>query len=395
VIPPFTKMLAALSVSAMLTVASGCGTGGGPLDARAQTRVVEVDGSAPEMNVVLLSYFPRSITVHRGDTVRFKPVWTGEPHTVTMGTLADAFVSQALAALAAGRPVPPTAIPRFLAAGAARGIPSATDPCFLAHGVPSKQADVTCPRGQQPAFYGTQSYYNSGWLTPGAAFDVPIAPTTPLGTYRYYCILHGPRMSGEITVADRRAPMPSDAEVRREGTQERRELVDNALPAYGQAQEGKFALPGLANVAGYASFTAPTAPIYEFIPNVIRAHVGEKVIWTMFGVHTITFNPTLTPGDWIARDPTGSVTIRAAARDPVRFPGAPEPAETASAATVPRVEQTIDGGEYDGSGPKSTGLVESIPPSLYDVAVTFTRPGAYAYVCLIHPKMGGVVDVNA
>src|SRR3954468_10273505 len=56
----------------------------------AQSRTVQIDGTADKFNAAFLQYFPKRVTVHPGDTVDFHENWTGEPHTVTMGTLIDA-----------------------------------------------------------------------------------------------------------------------------------------------------------------------------------------------------------------------------------------------------------------------------------------------------------------
>ena len=34
------------------------------------------------------------------------------------------------------------------------------------------------------------------------------------------------------------------------------------------------------------------------------------------------------------------------------------------------------------------------PPDIIAPTITFTKPGTYTYVCLVHPKMGGVVKVT-
>jgi plastocyanin len=53
-----------------------------------------------------------------------------------------------------------------------------------------------------------------------------------------------------------------------------------------------------------------------------------------------------------------------------------------------------DGGSFDGTGFRSTGLVLSFPPSLLGYKMTFTKAGTYGYVCLIHPGMTGSVVVG-
>ena len=57
--------------------------------------------------------------------------------------------------------------------------------------------------------------------------------------------------------------------------------------------------------------------------------------------------------------------------------------------------KVVDGGKYDGTGFRSSSVSdESFPPNLVGFSLTFTKPGTFSYVCLIHPKMGGVVKVT-
>src|SRR5437764_492440 len=51
---------------------------------------VEVDGKAPDFNSGFLAYFPKTVLAHPGETIAFHNNFSGEPHTVTFGTLADA-----------------------------------------------------------------------------------------------------------------------------------------------------------------------------------------------------------------------------------------------------------------------------------------------------------------
>jgi len=53
-----------------------------------------------------------------------------------------------------------------------------------------------------------------------------------------------------------------------------------------------------------------------------------------------------------------------------------------------------DGGTYNGTGFKSTGGTDSFPPNLAGYSVTFTKPGTYPFACVVHPGMGGVVQVK-
>lgn len=73
--------------AAMALVASSCMGGGG-----ANQRTVLVDFSHDEFASAMFANFPKKLAVTQGDTVVFKQIWTGEPHTVTGGTLVDEMI---------------------------------------------------------------------------------------------------------------------------------------------------------------------------------------------------------------------------------------------------------------------------------------------------------------
>src|SRR3982750_3865182 len=73
-----------VAVLGMGTVACGSSKSSG-----AATRTGQVDNTTDKFNAAFLQYFPKEVTVHPGDTVDFHENWTGEPHTVTMGTLVE------------------------------------------------------------------------------------------------------------------------------------------------------------------------------------------------------------------------------------------------------------------------------------------------------------------
>src|SRR5438270_6035092 len=82
---------------------------GGSKSSGAQSRTVQVDGTSDKLNAAFLQFFPQRVTVHPGDTVDFHENWTGEPHTVTMGTLVEAGLKAAQAAGPNGATPPETA----------------------------------------------------------------------------------------------------------------------------------------------------------------------------------------------------------------------------------------------------------------------------------------------
>src|SRR2546423_563544 len=88
-----------------LLLASGCGSSTssskGP-----QTRTVQIDGSSSAFHAGFMGYFPKAVIVHAGDTGAFHENWSGEPHSVTMGTLAEKGLAAAARANP-NRPPPP------------------------------------------------------------------------------------------------------------------------------------------------------------------------------------------------------------------------------------------------------------------------------------------------
>ena len=78
-----------VAILAIALLSGGCT--GGP-----NTRTVLVDYSHDEFASFMAAYFPRHLTAAAGDTVVFKQTWTGEPHTVTGGTLVNEMMGKSL-----------------------------------------------------------------------------------------------------------------------------------------------------------------------------------------------------------------------------------------------------------------------------------------------------------
>ena len=191
-----------IAVVATLLVAGACGGGGGKKTAAgtttagSQTRTVQVDNTTDKFNGAFLAYFPKAVTVRPGDTVEFKEHWSGEAHTVTMGSIVEPILQAALKN--PNGPPPPGAekLPTFFPEGQGDVHQNAVQPCFLATGEPPSDPATPCPKTSQPAFNGGQTYYNSGFLPEGDTFKVKLSSDIKPGTYSYYCNLHGPEMSG-------------------------------------------------------------------------------------------------------------------------------------------------------------------------------------------------------
>jgi plastocyanin len=373
--------------------ASGCGSSKSKSSPSAgpQTRTVQVDASSRAFNAAFLSYFPKVVTVHPGDTVAFHENWTGEPHSVTMGTL----VEKGLAAAAHANPNGPppaafAALPVMLPQGPGDAVQAAARPCYVATGAPPRKPAVPCPKVAQPAFGGTQAYYSSGFLQPKQTWQVHVADNIKPGTYRYYCNLHGADMSGTIVVVPRSQPIPSQSTVDAQGRAELQAQVRKTQPAYLAAKAGHYPLPG--NLAGVASQQAQQVEVNEFLPATIRAKVGQPVNWTFVGIHTATVGGPEDVPPLLKVAPDGGVHLRQDLLAPAGGPGAPGPSGQPPTGKPKPI--TVNGGTYAGTGRHSSGLVLSFPPQFVRYGVRITKPGTYTFDCVIHPHMEAKVVVT-
>ncbi|HVV35601.1 MAG TPA: plastocyanin/azurin family copper-binding protein [Acidimicrobiales bacterium] len=399
-------------------VLTACGGGGSTA-----TRTVRVDYRADEFPSSFLGYYPRNVIVHPGDTVVFKQTWSGEPHSVTMGTVVDNFIKyeplmekydSREAALADG--VPQSTVDAVDAAAAK--VPGMVDddrkiyeggarPCYVA-----KVADVptytdshdnvitgpstTCPtQGQpQPQFTGRQALYNSGyipWQGSGAnSYTVKIAKNATPGTYSYFCNYHWVSMSGTVKIVPRKTSIPSNAAANREALKEIRKAERKPAEAVRKATRASTRAPSavLAGANTGDLFSPGYVSANEFFPTKVTAKVGRPVTWSFKGLsHTVSFNvPAYFPVFTV--DKTGDVHYDHRAQDAVQWK-VPEAVFDENGDPEPR---HVDAGDWDGSGGfHSSGLLNEGDT----FSVTFTKPGTYPYACAIHPQMIGQVVVTA
>ncbi|MEY2426789.1 MAG: hypothetical protein QOI61_2361 [Actinomycetota bacterium] len=381
-------------------VLAGCGDGDRAASDGPQTRKVLVDYSFDEFPASYYGYYPRVVEAHPGDTIDFRQSWTGDPHTVTLGTLAQKLLPQMGPLLK----TPKEELPEFVDTEAL-GLPSifshitgdntinqtAAQPCYIASGDLPLDG-VGCPK-QQPEFDGTQAFYNSGYIpyrgVRGNRFAVKLASTIEPGEYFYYCLLHGPGMGGFIDVKPRTEKVRTfPADMRDRDLKATTGVLRAALEL---SKKPSARLPGTDIQAGtfshYATGGSPyPASVNAFEPETFRASVGEKVTWSFTNGpgHTVSFDvPPYFPV--IEFKSTGVVRLNPDALSAVGGEGYPSDAEEA-----PEEGFAVDGGSYDGEGFRSSGYNDG--PMRY--SLTFTKPGTYPYACTIHPRMIGKVVVS-
>jgi len=417
-----------------------CGSGDSSGSGGGANRTVLVDYNHDEFAGSFLAYFPRAVSVHPGDTVTFKQAWTGEPHSVTMGTLTDGLMNEILplvekypdvqsaeelkakdpaayetysrVCLDNGKlPEDPDSLCPTLPDMASFGDvltfnQNGAQPCFLATGAPPLNKDTPCPNKNQvqPPFNGRQTYYNSGFIhyegEQGNTYKIKLADDIKPGSYQFYCNLHGPGMSGAITVKAASESIPSQSSVDREARKEIDKMATPLLKAHNEAKKGDIKLNGepyKGNIAGYG---VPDEEfegfISEFYANPIKAKVGEKVTWRIEG-HTVSFDvPRYFPIATVAKD--GTVTFNPRAVKPINSPKVEYPECEGDGGGGPPGDGpppkpvAVDAGKWDGSGFISSGVP---PGDAIEWSLTFTKAGKYKYACLIHPRMVGEVDVTS
>lgn len=369
---------------------------------------VRVDFQHDEFASHYWRYFPGTVYAHPGDQIVFDQQWTGEPHTVTFGTVADEAIPK-VAALDAKYenyegPETPEALEKLEAEydeayGAlptfspweADAYPSVTEPCYLrTDDLPEPRA--ACPRRSQPDFDGRYTLYSSGYIPPsgpaGNVYRVPLADDIEPGSYAFYCVIHFPWMQGKVVVEEPRTELPSGAEINAKARKEIEVFADPLRKAYARALGGRATYGDEAlelPLAGYHADEEFTVAIDEFVPRTVRTKVNEPVTWTLVGAHTVSFDvPRYVPIYRVREDGTverNPVVDRAAGGSPKAPP-----------VDFERHKLEIDGETWDGSGFFSSGLLGSEPFSKYTLRVS--KRGRYRFACLVHPNMVGTLVVT-
>ena len=362
---------------------------------------VQLDNKAAAFNFQADAYYPNALKVHPGDTVRFKGLDRGVPHTVTFGTMVDAAVA-ALAKRPAPAPnAPPPPPPPELAKLGRLIVPgqppvtrqAAAQQCYVASGEPPADAKTPCTKDQQSQkdFDGTQTYFNSGWLVPDQTFSLKLSDSVKPGTYSFICLLHLDLMTGQLTVVDKGQAADTQQQVKANADKQLSDQVAKLKPGVDASSK----TTADRAQAGVLAQDAPGAQATLFAPKEISIPVGGSVNWTIFGPHTISFNVPQDAVGALTKGADGTVSVNLKALGPTGGPGQPPPpAPGTPPGPPPTAPIVIDAGSWDGKGFRNSGLVVSFPPVLFGYKLTFTQPGAYPFRCVIHVDMEGTVKVG-
>ena len=310
-----------------------------PLSAWADNWTLQVGAQTADKAHQALAFLPNEIWIHQGDSITWS-FPSNEVHTAT-----------------------------FLALGQVR---------------PSRL--VGCPGGGPPdgrtpdfSTFTNSACVNSGILTSldSQTYTV-IFPA--VGNFKLVCLAH-PNMTGAIHVLDPSAPLPYDqAFYDKQADQERADLLSDVMASGHKHSDPNQITAGVGHIIGNGGGTQ-TATVMRFMDATKVIHVGETVEWTTAEAvtsHTITFGPE--PDLMHQIPPSSNVTTDA---DGARHATMSSPTDVVHSGFITELPQD------------RTGLPQA-PLGLNSATrfrVTFTAPGVYQYICVLHDELGMVGQV--
>lgn len=345
------------------------------------------------------SFLPQELTARPGGRIFFDTEFTGALHTVTFGTLVDEAVA-AIEELGRGAALEeiealpemqklPNVFPRSASDGRLLANRSATEPCYLDEGAPPNPPEggaQACPERDRPAFDGTQTFYNFGWVKEDSV-ELSLSEDLPEGTYHFMCLVHRSMMIGTLEVVGPDEEVSDQPTVSTEASSR-----VSGLSSSLESVANDFAAATSEDAAAGASSPTGQAELTGFSPETIRISQGDTVSWTVSGLHAIGLEPDVESGT-LLEEQDGEFVFNPDVVMPSE--GAPPiPPRAQVFPPPPGGEPVALSASWDGQGPFNSGLLrgsEAVPVS-YEV--TFTQPGRYALQCLVHPLMNGVVEVE-
>ena len=314
------------------------------------TYTVWVGAENASRGVGIMAYFPDTIRIHVGDTVRWYQN-SNEIHTVTF---------------LGGRP-----LPEFVVPAASLGLPAQPSPLVF--------NPLATDRTPDPVTVGDQTTRaNSGIMGREQGqyrwFHVTF---TAEGTYQYICVVHGTMMSGEVQVVGDSTPVPSPW---RDKALARRQIARQMakVPAVFKAAR-KAVQPATTNPDGTRThhvllgYDAGQISLMRFLPKRVVVRPGDTVQWTMgaasMAPHTVTFLNGVAEPELVMPVPQQSGPPVLYLNPEVLFPSQPSQA-------------LLRAGYFN------SGLLEPIPGTSYSLTVGDVTPGPLRYLCMLHDTSG-------
>jgi plastocyanin len=304
------------------------------------------------------AYFRRTVTIHKGDKVRWK---INGFHSVT-------FVPDSATFPALIVPDPSTPI---------AGVNDAAGNPFWFNGQPTLRPNPEAVLRQGGKRFDPSKLRNSG---------LPLAEGPPppytlrfnrKGTFSYVCVVHA-GMAGKVRVVGRNRAIPSARKDRREARRQQNvtlKRVQQLTTGLGTEDLEKTIQAGNDRRSG--------ATVFRFFPANPSYKVGDTVTLQMAPqsteAHTLTFGP---------KDYNEQLADRLLGE--TFDPQGAYPSEDPKAG-VPTITTAQHGNGFYNSGILDSDPLSPLPSS---TKVTFGAAGTYQLICLIHPFMLATVTVT-
>lgn len=348
----------------IVALGASLAVGVSPAVAGASTKVVYAGGPAAFQKSVQAHYgagvnafFTPTVTIHVGDTVKWEGLAAGF-HTVDLPGKAGSDLP-----LIVADPTHPVT-----------GSKDAAGSPMWFNGAPSLAFNPSLGRASGGHTYNGSTRIDSALPTgpPTSGFSVKFTKT---GTFKYFCDVHY-NMGGTVKVVaasksiSAKSAAAALAKQVATATAASKALDKTTVPA-ATVQLGASAPGGV--------------EVFAMFPSTLNVAVGTTVTFKMSAdtreVHTATFGDASKNG-YLA---TLANTFNGPAPDPLAlYPSSPPPAPIALSSAS------------HGNGFANTGILDQDKTTPNPVAnrITFTAPGTYQYICLVHPFMHGTVVVK-
>jgi plastocyanin len=339
--------LPATAAASTTTVFAGPPPSTGKVAAKLLPKSLNINKFQPDIN----DFFAHRVTIAQGDSVKF--VVAGF-HTVDLPGKS-------------GQPLP------LLTPGQTASVNDAAgNPFWFSGKLPVL--------GFNPSLFkpsGPSSYNGTKRIDTGLPFSGPPKPKTvtftKAGVYKFYCDVH-PGMVGFVVVKPKGKTVPSAAQdAAAVGAQIKRDILSAKKLA-------KTKLP--ADTVSVGESNAFGLEFYGMFPSTLSVNSGTTVTFMMSKTshedHTATFGSTS--------------TLKTLAKGFTK-PVLPADGVYPSDPTQPiDLNQTSHGNGFANVGVMdAVAATKTIPSS---GKITFTQPGTYHYICLIHPFMRGTIVVK-
>jgi plastocyanin len=326
-----------------------------PADAR--THLVWAGGTASwqkslrsRIQAEVNDFFPHQVTIHQGDTIEWQGMWI-RFHSIDIPQKGGSDL--------------PFILPTNTTAS---GLTDFAGNPFWFNGQPNLAFNPQLFAASGGGTYDGSARVDSG-LPVGRPTPFKLTFTKP-GTYAYYCDLHF-GMRGIVVVTPKSAKIPTRAQ-------------ENQQIAAQQSRDAKLA-KALAHTRVTSGVSVGVSGKYSvevlaMFPRTLHVRAGATVTFAMptttGEIHTATFGPSdyLKPLNTSITDPTPAATVLypSSQRGPIQVPG-------------------THGNGFANSGGLDRG---DEAPLNSRSKFTFTAPGTYSYVCLLHPFMHGTIVVS-